>query len=155
MTHLLAILALTTTGIKLITPESSSHLQCSFSMLNLSFVTPNSLSSLTLPAYILWLQQTQTADSEGLHPILPNQPLTMLQNPKATDYHENRVSFRLVYRIQRFIFIHNQQQTQFEPMELQVLPLNKVPALSSVQVLHNSSTHEEFCATPSPLVCLN
>ena len=51
MTHFLAILALTRTGIDWITPESSSYLYCSFSMLNLSFVNPNSLSSLTLTAY--------------------------------------------------------------------------------------------------------
>jgi hypothetical protein len=62
------------------------------------------------------IQLTQTAESEVLHTILPNPPLMLLQNPKTAEYHENKVSFRLVYRIQRFIFIDYQQQTQFEPM---------------------------------------
>jgi len=31
------------------------------------------------------IQQTQTAESEDLHPILPNRPLTLLQNPKSTE----------------------------------------------------------------------
>jgi hypothetical protein len=62
------------------------------------------------------IQQTRTAESEVLHTTLPNWPLTLLQNPKTTEYHENRVSFWLVYRIRRFIFIYYQQQTQFEPM---------------------------------------
>ena len=61
------------------------------------------------------IQQTQTAESEVLHTTLPNQQLTLLQNPQTTEYHENRVSFQLVYRIRRFIFIHYQQQTHFEP----------------------------------------
>jgi len=62
------------------------------------------------------IQQTQTAESEVLHMTLPNRPLTVLQNPKTTEHHENWVSFRLVYRIRWFIFIHYQQQTQFEPL---------------------------------------
>jgi len=41
-------------------------------MLNLSFVNPTSPSSHTLTAYILWIQQTRTAESEVLHTILPN-----------------------------------------------------------------------------------
>jgi len=86
---------------------------------------------------------------------MPNQPLTLLQNPKLTEYHQNRVSFRLVYRIQRFIYIHYLQQTQFEPMWLQVLPLSKVPALSSVQGLQHFATHRQFCAILSPLICPN
>jgi hypothetical protein len=59
---------------------------------------------------------TGTAESEVLHTTFPNLPLTLLQNPKTIEYHENRVSFQLVYRIQRFIFIHYPPQTQFEPM---------------------------------------
>jgi hypothetical protein len=60
--------------------------------------------------------QTWTPESEVLHTTLPNWPLSLLQNRNTTEYHENRVTFRLVYRIQRFIFIYYQQQTQFEPM---------------------------------------
>jgi len=60
--------------------------------------------------------QTRTAESEVLHTTLPNQPLTLLQNFNTTEYHENRVSFWLVYCIRRFIFNHYQQQTQFQPM---------------------------------------
>jgi hypothetical protein len=101
------------------------------------------------------IQQNRTAESEVLHMILPNRPPTLVQNPKTTEYHENRVSFWLVYRIQRFIFIHYQQQTQFKPMLLQLLPLTMVPTLCSVQVLQESSTHWQFCATWSPLICLN
>jgi len=62
------------------------------------------------------IQQTRTTESEVLHMTLPNQPLTVLQKPKTTEYHENRGSFWLVYHIWRFIFTHYQQQTQFEPM---------------------------------------
>ena len=116
MTHSLAILALTTSGIDEITPESSSYLYRSFSMLNLSFINQNSPSSVTLTAYTLWLQQTWTAESEVLHLILPNRPLTLLQNPKTTEYHQNRMSIQLVYRILGFILIHSPQQTRFEPM---------------------------------------
>ena len=54
------------------------------------------------------IQQTQTGESEVLHLILPAQPLTLLQNPNTTEYYQNRVSFWLVYHIQRFIFIHYQ-----------------------------------------------
>jgi len=82
MTRSLAILALTTTVINWITPESSLYLYCSFSMLNLSFVNPNSPSSLWLTAYILWIQQTLTAESEVLHTTLPNRQLTLPLNPK-------------------------------------------------------------------------
>jgi len=64
----------------------------------------------------IMIQQTWTAEIEVLHMTLPNRPLTLLQIPKTTEYHENRVSFWLVYRIQKFIFIHYQQQTQFELM---------------------------------------
>jgi len=85
------------------------YLDCSFSMLNLSFVNPNSPSYFTLTAYILWIQQTRTTESEVLHMILPNWPLTLQQNPKTTQYRENRVSIWLVYHIRRFIFIHYQQ----------------------------------------------
>jgi hypothetical protein len=60
--------------------------------------------------------QTLTTESEVLHTTLPNRLLILLQNPEITEYNENRVSFRLVYHIQRFIFIHYQQHTQFEPM---------------------------------------
>ena len=116
MTHLLAILALTRAGIDSITPESSLYLYCSFSMLNLSFVNPNSLSSIALTAYILRLQQTRAAEREVPHPILPHRLLTLQENSKTTEYHQNRVSIRPVYRIQRFIFIHYQQHTWFEPM---------------------------------------
>jgi len=62
------------------------------------------------------IQQTRTAESEVLHTTLLNQPLTLPQNPETTEYHENRVSFWLVYRIWRFIFIRYQQQTQCEHM---------------------------------------
>jgi len=62
------------------------------------------------------IQQTRTAESEVLQTTLPNRQLTLLQNPKTTEYHQNRVSFRLVYRIRRFLFIHYQQQTQFQTM---------------------------------------
>jgi len=62
------------------------------------------------------IQQTRTPESEVLHTTLPNQPLTLLQNPETTEYHERRVSLRLVYCIRRSIFIHHHQQTQFEPM---------------------------------------
>jgi hypothetical protein len=70
------------------------------------FVNVNFLSSLILTAYILWLQQTRTADSEVLPTILPIQPPTLLQNPKTTEYHQNWVCIQLVYHIRRFIFIH-------------------------------------------------
>jgi len=40
----------------------------------------------------------------------------MLQNPKTTECHENRMSIRLVYSIRRFVFIHYQQQTECDPM---------------------------------------
>ena len=59
-------------------------------------------------------QQTWTAESEVLHTTFPSWPLTLMQNPKTTEYHENRVSIRLVYRIRRFIFIHYLQHTQYE-----------------------------------------
>jgi len=116
MTHSLAILALMTTGIDLITPESSSYLYCSFSILNIFFVNPISLTSVMLGVYTLWLQQTRIAESEVLHMILRNWLLTLLQNHRITGYHKYRVSIRLVYRIRRFIFIHYQQQTQFETL---------------------------------------
>jgi hypothetical protein len=118
-------------------------------------LNPNLLYSFILTTYILWLQQTQTAQVKFCTWSVPNRPLTSLQNPNTTEYHKNIVSFRLVYRIWRFIFIHNQQQSQFEPMKLQLLPLTKVPTLSSVQLLPVSSTHQEFGATRSPLMCLN
>ena len=155
MTHSLAILALKRTGIDWITPEPSSSLYRSFSMLNLSCVNPNSPSSLTLTAYILRLQQTRTAESEVLHPILPNWPLTLLQHPKTTEYHQNGVSIQLVYCIWRFIFIHYQQQTQSKPIYLQLLPLTMVPTPSSVQVLQDSSTHRQICAKWSLLIWSN
>jgi len=50
------------------------------------------------------IPQTWNAESEDLHPILCHQPLTLLQYSKTTEYHENRVSIWLVYRIRRFIF---------------------------------------------------
>jgi len=62
------------------------------------------------------IQQTQAAESEVLHKTLPSWPLTYCRNLDQQKYCENRVFFRLVYRIQRLIFIHYQQQTQFEPM---------------------------------------
>jgi len=62
------------------------------------------------------IPQTWTAESEVLHTTLRNRPLTLLQNPITTEYHQNRLSFQLVYHMRRFIFIHYQQQTQFEPM---------------------------------------
>ena len=49
------------------------------------------------------IQQTQTTESEVLHKILSNRPLTLLQNPNTTVYHQNRMSFQLVYHIRRFI----------------------------------------------------
>jgi len=101
------------------------------------------------------IQQTWTAQGEVLHMRLPNRLLTLLQNPKTTEHHENRVSFRLVYCIRRFIFIHYQHHALFEPMYLQLLPLTKIPTLFSIQVLQEFSTHREFCAMQSPLVCSN
>jgi len=83
---------------------------------------------------------------------MPTQPLTFLQNPKTTDYLQNMGSFQLVYIFRRFIFIHDPQRTQFEPVKLQVLRLSKVPALSSVQVGQDSWTHQQWCATPSSLI---
>jgi len=77
----LAILPLMRTAIDQITPESSSYLYLSFSILNLSIVNPLSPSSLILTAYLLWIQEAQPAESEVLHMILPNWPLTLLQNP--------------------------------------------------------------------------
>jgi len=62
------------------------------------------------------IQQTRTAESEVLHTTLPSRPLSLLRNPKTPEYHENRVSTRLVYRIRRFISIHFLQQTHYEPM---------------------------------------
>ena len=35
-------------------------------------------------------QQTRTPESEVMHTTLPNRPLSLLQNPKTTDYHEIR-----------------------------------------------------------------
>jgi len=64
MTPSLAIVGLTTPGIDYITPESSSYLYSSLSMLNLSLVTANPESSLTLTAYILWFS--------GLGPLKVN-----------------------------------------------------------------------------------
>jgi hypothetical protein len=55
------------------------------------------------------IQQTRNAESEVLHTKLPKQPLTVLQNTETSQYHDNRVSFQPVYRIQGFIFIHYQQ----------------------------------------------
>jgi len=78
------------------------------------------------------IQQTQTAESEILHTILPNWPLTLLQNSITTEYHNTRVSFRLVYHTWRFIFLYCRQQTQFEPIQPQELPLTKVPTLFSI-----------------------
>jgi len=101
------------------------------------------------------IQQTRTAESEFLPMTLSNRLLTFLQNPQTTEYHESRVSFQLVYHIWRFIFIHYPQQTQFELMLLPLLPLTKAPTLSSVQVRQESSTHWQFCATRSPLICWN
>jgi len=78
-------------------------------MLNLSSVNPDSPSSLTLNAYIIfWSQQTQTAASEVLLAIFPNRPLNSLQYPETTEYHDYWVIIRPVYRIRRFIFIHYQ-----------------------------------------------
>jgi len=64
----------------------------------------------------IMIQQTWTAESEVLHMKLHHRPLTLLQNPKITGYHEYSMSFRLVNRIWRFMFIHYQEQTQFGPM---------------------------------------
>jgi len=88
MTDSLAIVALTTTGIDWITPESWLYLYRSFCMSNPSLVNQNSPSSLALTAYILWLQQTRTAESDILHPILPIGPLTLLQTPKTTENYQ-------------------------------------------------------------------
>jgi hypothetical protein len=99
--------------------------------------------------------QTQTAESVVLHPTLPNWPLILLQTPNTTEYYENRVFFWLVCCIWKFIFTHYPQQTQFEPMKPQLLQLTKVPTVSSVQVLPDSSTHRHFCATQPPLISLN
>jgi len=151
MIHSLAILTLMTTGINSITPESSSEVYHSSSMLTLAFVNPNPPSSLTLTAYILWFSRLQTAESEVLHTALPNRPLTVLLNPKTTEDHQNRVSFWLVYRIWRVIFIHYPQQTQFEPTYVQLLPLTKIPTLSSAQVLQQWSTHRQCLTTRWPL----
>jgi len=87
-------------------------------MFNLFFVNPNSPSSLTSTAYIVWIQQTRTAEGEVLHMTLSNRPLTLLHNPKTTKYHENSVSIWLVYCIQRFSFIHY-QQFSFNPCNFQ------------------------------------
>jgi len=98
-------------------------------------------------------QLTRTTESEVLHTTLPNRLLMLLQNPKTTAYYQHRVSFRLVYRIRRFIFIHYQHQTEFEPMKLQLFLYTKVPMLSSVQYLQDSSTFRQFCGMRSPLIC--
>jgi len=124
-------------------------------MLDLTFINPiTSIFSNTDCIHIV-IQQTRTSESNVLHTRLPNGPRTFLHNSKTTQSHENRVFFRLVYRIWRFTFIHYLQQTQFEPMKLQLLPLTKVPTLSPVQVLQQSSTHQQFGATRSPLICSN
>jgi hypothetical protein len=47
------------------------------------------------------IQQTRTAESEVLHTTLPNWLLTLLQNCKTTESHDNRLCFQLVYRIQK------------------------------------------------------
>jgi len=62
------------------------------------------------------IQQTRTAESEVVHTTLANWPLSLLQNPKTTEYQQNRVSFRLVYLILRLIIFHYQLRTQFEHM---------------------------------------
>ena len=77
-------------------------------------VNPYSPSFLTLTAYVLWIQQTWTAESEVLHATLPNGALTLLQNRITTEGHENKVFMPLVYRIWRFIFNHY-QQLSFNP----------------------------------------
>jgi hypothetical protein len=149
VTHSLAIIALTRTGINQITSESSSYPYRSFSMLNLSVVNPNSPSSLILTTYILWLQQTQTAEREVFHPIMTNRPLTLWQNPQKTEYHQNSVSIQLVYRIQRSIFIHYQPQSRFEPIYHELSPLMMVATLFSRYVLQDYSTRLKFFATQS------
>jgi hypothetical protein len=74
-----------------------------------------SVFSYTSCKHIL-IQQTRTAESEVLQTSLRSLPLTLLQNPKTAEFHENRASIRLVCRIRRFIFILYLQQTQYEPM---------------------------------------
>jgi hypothetical protein len=101
------------------------------------------------------ITQTGPTESEVLHTTLPNQPLTLLPIHKTPECHDNWVFFRLVYCIRRFIFIHYQQQSQLEPMYLQLLPLTMVPTLFSVPVLQESSTRWQFCTTRSPLICSN
>jgi len=118
MTHSLAILALTRTGIDWITPEPSSYLYRSFSLLNLSFLTPNSPPSLILTAYILWFS--------GLGPLKVKfctrhclvERWLCCRILKQQKYHEKRVSFRLVYRIRRFIFIHYRNKLSLNPCNL-------------------------------------
>jgi len=83
--------------------------------------------------YLMWIQQIQTAESEVLSTILRNCPLTLLQNREPTKYHQNRVSFWPVYRIDWFLLLSYQsQQTLCELLYLQLVPLTKVP--TSVQV---------------------
>jgi hypothetical protein len=116
MTHFLPTLALTRTGIDMITPSSSSYLYCAFPMLTLWLVMPYSPSSLPLTAYILPIQLTRIAEREILPAIVPNQLLTLLQNSEATEYSKSMVSIQLVYCIRRFIFIYYQYHTQSQPM---------------------------------------
>jgi len=124
-------------------------------MLNLTFVNPNPPSSPTLTEYILGFSRLRTAEIEALYKTLHNRLLTFLQNPISSEHHKNRVSFGLLYCIQRFIFIDYPYHTQFEPTSLQQLPLPKVPTTSSVQVLQDSSTHRQLCVTQWPLICSN
>ena len=72
MTHLLAILALTTTGIDSITPQSSLYFYHSSSMLVLAFVNPNPPSALTMTALIVRFSRLETAESEVLYTTMPN-----------------------------------------------------------------------------------
>jgi len=124
-------------------------------MLNITFVNRKSSIFSNNNCIHIVIEQTRSSESKVLHTRLPNEPLTFLHNPKTTESHENRVFFRLVYRRWRFTFIHYQQQTQFEPMKLQLLRLTKVPTLSPAQVLQQSSTHRQFGGMQSPHICSN
>jgi len=95
------------------------------------------------------IQQTRTAESEVLHPTLPNWPLTLLQNPKPTEYHEigcpsNRYT----------AFRDSSLSTIYNKLSLNPCNCNCCHSCRSY-VLKDLSKHLQFCATRSPLKCWN
>jgi hypothetical protein len=98
---------------------------------------------------LIVIKQTWTAESDVLHTILPNQPLSLQQNPKPTEYHETGCPSGLYTA-----FRDSSLSTIYNKLSFNQHKHNCCHSPRS-QVFQDSTTHQQFYVKLSPLRCSN